>query len=225
MGISETFREIREERIDSIYREREPQLPKKNAIDRASERLRELTAEMANQSVIASSACPTNPYDWGAESHIGDKLKIGAAVAALPVHHCSGTCKRKWHGRTVADVREALEVRVANGGLDTCTGRVIVSLAEELGIRPSDEALAVQAARVNEWHRARVAKAAERLRVLPEEIALARSALDHAHSMSDDTEEMRKAHREWSSDYSAALDCGDWTEDDDERLGDVIHGR
>jgi hypothetical protein len=60
---------------------------------------------------------------------------------------------------------------------------------------------------------------------LPAEIAAARIALELAEAMPDDTEEKREAHREWSSDYSAALDSDDWTEEDDDRLGDVIHGR
>lgn len=206
MGISETFREIRDERIDSIYRMREPELPKANAIARASRRLAELTDELTRSREIASAACPTSPRAWPAEANISDSRRVSEAVAALPVHHCSGTCERTWHGRTVRAVRQALNTRVRNGGLDTCTGRVVVSLATELGIRPSDESLAAQALRVEEWHRDRVATATARMAALPSEIAAAQIDLDRAQAMPDDTDEQHEAHREWRSSHSAALD-------------------
>lgn len=225
MGISETFREIREERVNRSYISREPALPKANAITRAVARLGELTAELTRSREIASAACPTSPHAWPTEANISDSRRVSEAVAALPVHQCSGTCERTWHGRTVRAVRQALNTRVRNGGLDTCTGRVVVSLATELGIRPSDESLAAQALRVEEWHRDRVATATARLAALPAEIAAAQIDLDLAQAMPDDTDEQHEAHREWRSNHSAALDGEEWTDEDDDRLGDVIHVR
>lgn len=220
MGISETIRGIREDRIDNKYRSREPVL-KSSAVKEAAKNLEEI--KLKPQDIFLEWQQYVFPLFPMANKIIDESMKISAA---LKIDKSSdeitqllrGQIGEKWGKKLVSHLRDDLEKRVSCGGLNTNAGRLIVALSQAVGIRPSDESLATHAQGVSEWY-------LYRIKTLQNDFDRAQEALSRANAMPADTDELRKAHREWEAAYSDEMDEDDWSEEDDDKLGRLIRGK
>jgi hypothetical protein len=222
MGISETIRGIREERVNNKYRSREPVL-KSNAVKEAAKNLEEI--KLKPQAIFLEWQQYVFPLFPRTNKIIDESMKISAALeigkSDENTQVLRGRLGEKWGKKLVSHLRDDLEKRVSStdycGGLNTNAGRLIVSLSQALGIRPSDEALATHVQGVSEWY-------LYRIKTLQNDFDKAQVALDQANAMPADTDEMRNAHCEWESAYSREMDEDDWSEEDDDQLGRLIRG-